>query len=70
MVGNCYDVAELLRSCLESTYKVETFITLPYRNNYPTHSYLVYIDNNSYNLVEMKVFINLKQGKKWLNIKH
>ena len=61
MVGNCYDVTELLRSCLEDTYSVETFfmiITLPYKNNYPTHSYLVYIDNNSYNLIENKFGLN------------
>ena len=57
MIGNCYNVTELLRSCLENTYRVETFfmmITLSYRNNYPTHSYLVYIDNSSYNLIENK----------------
>lgn len=57
MVGNCYDVVELLRYFLEKDYKVETFfmmIALPYKNNYPTHSYLVYIDNNSYNLIENK----------------
>ena len=61
MVGNCYDVTELLRSCLENTYKVETFfmmIAIPYKNNYPTHSYLVYIDNNGYNLIENKFGLN------------
>ena len=61
MIGNCYDVTELLRSYLENNYKVETFfmmITLPYKNNYPTHSYLVYIDNNTYNLVENKFGLN------------
>lgn len=61
MVGNCYDVTELLRSCLENTYKVETFfmmIAIPYKNNYPIHSYLVYIDNNGYNLIENKFGLN------------
>ena len=60
-VGNCYDVTELLRSCLENSYIVETFfmmIALPYKNNYSTHSYLVYKDNNSYNLIENKFGLN------------
>lgn len=61
MVGNCYDVVELLRFFLERNYKVETFfmmIALPYKNNYPTHSYLIYLDNNCYNLIENKFGLN------------
>ena len=62
-LGNCWDQTELERWWFENhNYEIKTFyemINLPYENDYPTHSFLVYKDkDNSWNWFENSDFEN------------
>ena len=52
LCGNCFDQVELERYWfLENGYTIKTIyemVKLDYDNKYPTHSFLVYNDNNSW----------------------
>lgn len=54
--GNCFDQVELERFWfLENNYEVKTFfeiVNLDYENIYPTHSFLIYKENDKWNLFE------------------
>ena len=74
-VGNCWDQTELERYWFTShNYKVKTIyemVNLPYENPYPTHSFLIYQDeNNNWNWFENSDFnnrgIHTKQTEKEL----
>lgn len=51
-VGNCFDQVELERAWFEdNNYQIKTIyemVSLNYDNNYPTHTFLVYKDNNKW----------------------
>ena len=61
-IGNCYDMTEFERTWLERHgYEVKTFyemVKLPYENEYETHSYLAYKDNDKYYYFEYSDFNN------------
>lgn len=56
-VGNCYDLTELERTWFtKNNYEVETYfliVGINKKNNYPTHSFLTYKDNNEFYLFEV-----------------
>lgn len=63
LCGNCFDQVEFEREWFEKhKYEVKTIfemVKLEYKNDYPTHSYLVYKDeNNKWNWFENADFIN------------
>ncbi len=51
-VGNCWDQVELERDWFEKNgYEIKTYFEMPlldYKNNYPSHTFLIYKDNNKY----------------------
>lgn len=51
MTGNCFDQTELERDWfIKNNYYVETYfemVNLDYENTYPTHSFLIYKNNNN-----------------------
>lgn len=61
-IGNCWDQTELERYWFEThNYKVKTIyemVNLPYENPYPTHSFLIYQDNDTWNWFENSDFNN------------
>ena len=52
LVGNCWDQVEFAREWfLNHNYEVKTFfemVSLDYDNNYPSHSFLIYKDNDKW----------------------
>lgn len=52
LVGNCWDQVEFERDWfLNNNYEIKTIfemVVLDYNNDYPTHSFLVYKDNNKW----------------------
>ena len=56
MTGNCFDQTELERDWFtKNNYYVETYfemVNLDYENIYPTHSFLIYKNNNNWYLFE------------------
>lgn len=61
-VGNCYDLVELERDWFTNhNYEIKTFYIMAevnYANNYPTHTFLVFRENNSWNLFESADYKN------------
>ena len=61
-VGNCYDQVELERNWfIKHNYEIKTFyimVEVNYVNNYPTHVFLVFKENNGWNLFESADYIN------------
>ena len=62
-IGNCWDLVEFERKWfLDNGYEVNTFyemVILDYNNNYPTHSFLTYKDNNKYYWFEYADLANI-----------
>lgn len=62
-IGNCWDLVEFERKWfLDNGYEVNTFyemVVLDYNNNYPTHSFLTYKDNNKYYWFEYADLANI-----------
>jgi hypothetical protein len=60
--GNCYDMTEFERTWFTNHgYEVRTFyeiVALDYENEYETHAYLVYKDNDKYYYFEYSDFNN------------
>lgn len=56
-VGNCYDLTELERTWfIKNNYEIETYFLIVgtnKKNNYPTHSFLTYKDNDEWCLFEV-----------------
>lgn len=61
-IGTCFDQVELERLWFkEHGYKFKTifiWFALPYINSYPTHSFLVYEENNKYYWFEHSFYTN------------
>ena len=61
-IGNCWDQTELERYWFEKhNYKVKTIyvmVNLPYENPYPTHTFLIYQDNNKWYYFENSDYNN------------
>lgn len=62
-IGNCWDLVEFERKWfLDNGYEVNTFyemVVLDYDNSYPTHSFLIYKDNNKYYWFEYADLANI-----------
>ena len=62
LYGNCWDQVELERNWfLKKGYEIKTFfemVKLDYENEYPTHSFLVYRDNDCWYWFENSDFHN------------
>jgi len=61
-IGNCWDQVEFEREWFsKNNYEVKTFfeiVDLPYNNNYPTHSFLCYKENDKWNWFEHADYLN------------
>ncbi len=61
-VGNCFDMTEFEREWfVNHGYEVFTFfemVNLEYENDFPTHSFLIYRDNNKYYHFEFSDYDN------------
>lgn len=61
--GNCFDQVELERSWfIDNGYEIKSFfeiVSLEYKNDYPSHSFLVYKDGNSWCWFENADFDNM-----------
>ena len=62
LCGNCYDQVEFERDWfIKNSYEVKSFfemVQLDYQNSYPSHSFLVYKDNNKWCWFENADLIN------------
>ena len=62
LIGNCFDQVELERDWFtRNNYEIKTYFEMVdtnLENNYPTHSFLVYKDNNKYYWFENSDFNN------------